>query len=85
MIIGAFMLAWLVGKPMAARPLLVSKINTVAQIVLAALVLAEQGFGFDADIVSKLTMALVAVLTLLSIAFYLAEWVRHMNSFGAGH
>jgi hypothetical protein len=23
-------------------------------------------------------------LTLLSIAFYLAEWVRHMNSFDAG-
>jgi len=85
MIIGAFMLAWLVGKPMPARPLLVSKINTVAQIVLATLVLAEQGFGFDADIVSKLMMALVAILTLLSIAFYLAEWVRHMNSFGAGH
>ena len=85
MIIGAFMLAWLVGKPMPARPLLVSKINTVAQILLATLVLAEQGFGFDADVASKVTMALVAVLTLLSIAFYLAEWVRHMNSFGAGH
>jgi cardiolipin synthase len=85
MIIGAFMLAWLVGKPMPARPLLVSKINTVAQILLATLVLAEQGFGFDADVASKLAMALVAVLTLLSIAFYLAEWVRHMNSFGAGH
>jgi hypothetical protein len=25
------------------------------------------------------------VLTLLSIAFYLAEWLRHMNSFGTGH
>jgi cardiolipin synthase len=85
MIIGAFMLAWLVGKPMPARPLLVSKINTVAQIFLATLVLAEQGFGFDADMATKLTMALVAILTLLSIAFYLAEWVRHMNSFGAGH
>jgi cardiolipin synthase len=85
MIIGAFMLAWLVGKPMPARPLLVSKINTVAQIFLATLVLAEQGFGFDADVATKLTMALVAILTLLSIAFYLAEWVRHMNSFGAGH
>jgi hypothetical protein len=23
-------------------------------------------------------------LTLLSVAFYVAEWVRHMNSFGAG-
>jgi cardiolipin synthase (CMP-forming) len=85
MIIGAFMLAWLVGKPMPARPLLVSKINTVAQILLATLVLAEQGFGFDADVASELMMALVAILTLLSIAFYLAEWVRHMNSFGAGH
>jgi len=85
MIIGAFMLAWLVGKPMAARPLLVSKINTVVQILLATLVLAEQGFGFDAELSSRLLMALVAVLTLLSIAFYLAEWVRHMNSFGSDH
>jgi cardiolipin synthase len=85
MIIGAFMLAWLVGKPMAARPLMVSKVNTVAQILLATLVLAEQGFNFDADLLSKLLMTLVAVLTLASIAFYLAEWVRHMNSFGSNH
>jgi cardiolipin synthase len=85
MIISAFMLSWLVGKPMPVRPLAVSKVNTLAQILLATLVLAERGFGFDADIVSKLMMALVAVLTLLSIAFYLAGWVRHMNSFGAGH
>ena len=85
MIIGAFLLAWLVGKPMPVRPLLVSKVNTVAQIFLATLVLAEQAFGFDAAMVSTLTMALVAILTLLSIAFYLAEWVRHMNSFGTGH
>jgi cardiolipin synthase len=27
-----------------------------------------------------LVMGLVAILTLLSIAFYVAEWVRHMNS-----
>ena len=85
MIISAFMLSWLIGKPMPIRPLLVSKANTVAQILLATLVLAEQAFGFDATMASKLLMALVAVLTLLSIAFYLAEWVRHMNSFGAGH
>jgi cardiolipin synthase len=85
MIISAFLLSWLVGKPMPIRPLLVSKANTVAQIVLAALVLAEQAFGFDAVLASQSMMALVAVLTLLSIAFYLAEWVRHMNSFDAGH
>jgi cardiolipin synthase len=85
MIISAFMLSWLVGKPMPVRPLPVSKVNTVVQILLATLVLAEHAFGFDAGIVAKLVMALVAILTLLSIAFYLAEWVRHMNSFGAAH
>jgi cardiolipin synthase (CMP-forming) len=85
MIIGAFLLAWLVDRPMKVRPLLVSKVNTVAQIFLATLVLAEQGFGFNFAMVSILTVVLVAILTLLSIAFYLAEWVRHMNSFGAGH
>jgi len=61
MIISAFMLTWVIGKPMPIRPLPVSKVNTAAQIVLAALVLAEQGFGFDFGLASKAMMALVAV------------------------
>ena len=47
--------------------------------------LAEHGFGFDAKLIVTIVAGLVAVLTLLSIAFYLAEWLRHMNSFGTGH
>jgi hypothetical protein len=35
--------------------------------------------------VLTLVMALVAILTLLSVGFYLAEWVRHMNSAEAEH
>jgi len=85
MIISGFMLSWLVGKPMPIKPLPVSKANTVAQIALAALVLAEHGFGFDAGVLTAVGVGLVAVLTLLSIAFYLAEWLKHMNSFGTGH
>ncbi|HUI14719.1 MAG TPA: CDP-alcohol phosphatidyltransferase family protein [Xanthobacteraceae bacterium] len=85
MIISAFLLAWLVGRPMPVRPLLVSKFNTLAQILLAALVLGEHAFALNAVRATELMMALVAVLTLLSIAFYLRDWVRHMNSFGAGH
>ena len=85
MIISGFMLSWLVGRPMPVRPLPVSKANTVAQILLATLVLAEHSFGFDGMLASKIVIGLVAILTLLSIAFYLAEWLRHMNSFGAGH
>lgn len=85
MIISGFMLAWLVGRPMPVRPHPASKLNTVAQILLAALVLAEKGFGFNATILETIGIVVVVVLTLLSIAFYLTEWLRHMNSFGAGH
>jgi len=83
MIISGFMLAWLVAKPMPVKPHLASKANTVAQILLAALVLAEKSFGIQIVGLEIAGIVLVAGLTLLSIAFYLAEWVRHMN--GAGH
>ena len=85
MIISGFMLSWLVNKPMPVRPHPVSKLNTVMQILLAAFVLAERSFGFNAAWLEVTGIVLVAILTLLSISFYLAEWFRHMNSFGAGH
>ena len=84
MIVGAILLSWLVGRPVAIRPHIVSKVNTGAQIVFACLVLASQGYNFDAEPLLTLVMALVAVLTLLSVGLYLAEWVRHMNSVEAG-
>lgn len=80
MIVSAVMLSWLMGKPVAIRPLMVSKLNTVAQIVFAGTLLASLGFNFQADFLLVTLMALVAVLTLLSVGYYLAEWARHMNS-----
>jgi cardiolipin synthase len=85
MIISGFVLALLVDKPMQVRPHPVSKLNTVMQILLATLVLAEKGLGFSAASLEAAGIILVAALTLLSIGFYLAEWLRHMNSFGSGH
>jgi cardiolipin synthase len=84
MIIGAVILSTLLGSPMVVKPLLVSKLNTVAQIFFACLVLASLGFGFDLGLLAPLVMGLVAILTLLSIGFYLAEWVRHIGSSGIG-
>lgn len=80
MIVGAIILSWLVGRPVKIKPHVVSKINTGVQIAFAALVLASHGFNFDAEPVLTLVMALVAVLTLVSVGLYLAEWARHMNS-----
>jgi cardiolipin synthase len=84
MIVTAVMLSWFVGRPVEIKPLRVSKFNTAAQIMFAALVLAALAFHFDAEPLLTLGMAAVAVLTLLSIGFYLAEWVRHMNSEPSG-
>ena len=68
-----------------ADDLVTIKLNTAAQIIFACLVLASLGFRFDAGPVQALAMALVAVLTLLSVGFYVAEWVRHLNSAPAEH
>lgn len=80
LIVGGIMLSWLMGNPLKIRPLLVSKLNTVAQIVFACVVLGSLGFNYQVPVFKLVLMGLVAVLTLLSIAAYLAEWVRHMNS-----
>lgn len=85
MILGAVMLSWLMGNPVTVKPLLVSKLNTGAQIVLACLVLSALAFRLDIEGLLVAAMALVAALTLLSVGFYLAEWVRHMNGSAAGH
>jgi cardiolipin synthase len=80
MIVAAVLLSWLVGKPVNLKPITVSKLNTLAQVMLAVVVLAALGFGFKADIAITGLIALVTVLTLVSIALYLAAWVRHMNA-----
>jgi cardiolipin synthase len=80
MIVGGVVLSWLLGSPLKMRPLLVSKLNTVAQIAFACVVLGSLGFGIDVGPLDIVLMAFVAILTLLSIAAYLIEWVRHMNA-----
>jgi cardiolipin synthase len=84
MIVGAIMLSWLVGMPVAIKPHMVSKLNTAAQILFACLVLASKGYEFNAEPVLTLVMVVVAILTLLSVVFYVGQWVRHINSAEAG-
>jgi cardiolipin synthase (CMP-forming) len=84
MIVSAVMLSWLVNKPVALKPLTVSKLNTVAQILLALVVLASLAFEFDAWWVIQGLTALVAILTLTSVALYLHGWIHHMNGTRAG-
>src|SRR5262249_34266512 len=45
LIVGAVVLSWMLSRPLTMHPLLISKVNTFAQIVLAGLVLAKLGLG----------------------------------------
>jgi cardiolipin synthase (CMP-forming) len=80
LIVGGVMLAWFVGKPMRVKPLLVSKLNTVAQLILASLVLGSLAFDLRLEAAGYAAMAAVAALTLASVGFYVREWVFHMNA-----
>jgi cardiolipin synthase len=83
MIVGAVIVSWLFGKPIPMKPLMVSKLNTAAQVAFAALVLAALGFGFKPSPYDLILMGFVTVLTLLSVSFYLVEWMRHMSTIEA--
>ncbi len=79
LIVGGIMVSWLVDKPIAVRPHFVSKLNTGAQIILAGLVLGLLGLHLDAGWLTPFAIAVVTILTLLSAALYVAEWIRHMG------
>ena len=79
MIIAAFLVSWIMGKPMKVRPLLVSKANTMAQIAFAALVLGAKAFGLKLGLWFDASLAIVAALTLASAGAYLYQWIRHMG------
>lgn len=80
LIVGGIMLSWLMGDPLKIKPLWVSKINTAAQIIFACVVLGSIGFEIKADLLTEVMMVVVTCTTLLSIAAYVVEWMRHMNS-----
>lgn len=78
-IVGAVVLSWMLGQPMEMRPLAISKVNTVVQIVLAAVVLGDLALGLDLAALRTILVYLVGVLTVASAAVYLVDWVRHMG------
>jgi cardiolipin synthase len=79
LIVVAVLLSWLMDQPVAIKPLALSKANTLAQIVLAAVVLADDAFGFGLARTRLLLALATGLLTLLSLAAYLKTWYLHMT------
>lgn len=90
LIVIAVVLSWLLDNPVRIAPLPVSKVNTAAQIVLAAVVLADEGFKLGLTVPRIVLVWAVGALTIASLVAYLKAWLRHMSGYesggdGAGH
>src|SRR5690606_15586158 len=71
MIVGGVIVSSVIGNPVRMRPLIVSKVNTAAQMVLAVVTLAELSGWSEVAPVGNWLVWLVALLTIASAAAYL--------------
>ncbi len=78
LIVLGVLLCWIIGRPVEIQPHLVSKANTASQLLLAALVLADEGFGLNLDGLRIVLIGVTAVLTASSLAVYVRAWVVHV-------
>lgn len=78
MIVSAVMISWIMEKPVEIAPIIVSKLNTGAQIGFAALILGANGFGYNTGPAFEVAQLVVATLTVASMGAYLALWFKHM-------
>ena len=85
LIIGGALLLWMLERSFWMKPLMVSKVNTVCQILLAAIVLGGLGlepmhdFTVTLGVMMDILMIVVAATTLVSGAAYLVMWARRVN------
>ena len=79
MILFAVLVSWLLGKPVKIQPVWISKVNTVAQIAFAAIVLGAHAFGYPELILQDIMGWVVAGSTLASGGVYIAQWLDHMS------
>ncbi len=79
LIVGGAILVHTVTGRLSMRPLPVSKLNTVMQIVLAALVLTGLGLGWRVGPWVEALIWVVAATTLASGAAYVVAWGRRFG------
>lgn len=80
LIVGGAILFHTMTHALKPEPLMVSKLNTAAQIVLAAVTLGELAMGADWHLAITLLIWTVAVTTLASGGSYIVQWSRRVST-----
>ena len=78
LIVVGIVLCFMIEKPVTIRPLWVSKANTVAQIVLAGLVLGVRALDLSLPEVTLSMVWLTGALTAASALAYVIQGARHL-------
>lgn len=76
MIVGGALLFETMTHALTVQPLMISKVNTTLQIVLAAGVMANAGYGIEFDGGMDVLIILTAMATVASGLTYAVVWVR---------
>jgi cardiolipin synthase len=76
LIVGGALLYQLLTRNLKMEPLLISKLNTLMQILLAAFILGMSALDMENVLVLEFLIWAVALTTVLSGATYVVGWVR---------
>lgn len=84
LIVGGAILYQTLTQNLKMAPLLVSKVNTLAQIVLAAYMLARPALGFEFPWLDTGLIVLVATTTVVSGVSYVVGWINKATDMEEG-
>lgn len=76
LIVAGAVLVETLTRSLTMAPLMISKVNTTAQIMLAGLVMGEAAFGLEMDEIRRALVYAVGATTFLSGAAYVVTWSR---------
>jgi cardiolipin synthase len=80
LILGGVLLSNVLELELSVDPILISKLNTVLQIIMVAFALGREAMGWDLLQVMSALVYLVAVTTIVSGTLYLARWTGALTS-----
>ena len=82
LILGGVLLSNVLELKLSLKPIFISKLNTVLQILMVAFALGQRAIGWDFLQVVSALVYLVAFTTIVSGTLYLARWTGALTSRG---
>ena len=80
LIIGGALLFYTLTQSLEMTPLIISKFNTVIQLLLGLIVMGTEAFGIRIAIICDPLIYLTGATTFVSGAYYVTGWIRRVSA-----